>query len=87
MKRLALLLVLLAPPAAGHSWYPWECCSDQDCAPIAGVVTELREGYRLPDGLVVPHGDPRIRSSHDAEFHWCRRPDGALICLFVPVAS
>ena len=31
MRAIALAaMVLAASPAMSHSWYPWECCSDQD---------------------------------------------------------
>ncbi len=36
MKFGSLPLVLLLPTAAlAHSWYPYECCSDRDCYPVA----------------------------------------------------
>lgn len=75
----------LASRALGHSWYPWECCSDQDCEPITGDVEETQSGYVLPDGRTVSYRDPLIKVSADARFHWCRNvTTGRLICLFVP---
>lgn len=38
MKRgLLALLLVAATPAAAHDWYPSECCSGTDCAPVEKV--------------------------------------------------
>jgi hypothetical protein len=39
MSRRWLLAALLAAatPAAAHDWYPMECCSGLDCAPVEKV--------------------------------------------------
>jgi hypothetical protein len=39
MSRKWLLATLLAAatPAAAHDWYPMECCSGLDCAPVEKV--------------------------------------------------
>jgi hypothetical protein len=39
MSKKWLLAVLLAvtSPAAAHDWYPMECCSGLDCAPVDKV--------------------------------------------------
>lgn len=39
MSRRWLLGALLAAatPAAAHDWYPMECCSGMDCAPVEKV--------------------------------------------------
>ena len=39
MSRNWLLAALLAAatPAAAHDWYPMECCSGMDCAPVEKV--------------------------------------------------
>ena len=34
---LAALAVAIATPAAGHDWYPIECCHAMDCAPVDKV--------------------------------------------------
>jgi hypothetical protein len=99
------LLVLVAAlaawlsPARAHSFYPWECCSSQDCWPT-GTGADAREpdpvagpgGWRLFDGTIVPYA--ATRPSPDGRFHVCRhggRLAGGLItphdkppCLWVP---
>lgn len=85
--------------ARAHSFYPWECCSDQDCWPM-GVDADAKEpepragpaGWILTDGAIVPYRE--ARPSPDGRFHVCRRggrPDGEVIrpsakpqCLYVP---
>ena len=38
MKRTLLVVgLLLAMPAAAHDWYPTNCCSGEDCAPVDRV--------------------------------------------------
>ena len=39
LKRwlLGALLAVAATPAAAHDWYPMECCSGMDCAPVEKV--------------------------------------------------
>jgi len=83
----------LIPAAVAHDWYPRECCSDQDCAPV-------ERSESLPDGslrltsrvgtTVVPAAFPR-QQSPDGQVHICMvryshfdemRP----VCLFVPQA-
>jgi hypothetical protein len=85
--------LLWPAPAGSHDWYPWDCCSGMDCAPV--VRTE-----RLPGGfvslttkqgtVVVPPGFQR-RPSQDEKEHACMRPDdhGGMrpLCYFVPAGS
>ncbi|WP_245451147.1 hypothetical protein [Borborobacter arsenicus] len=92
--NLACLLVI--PQAWGHAapsgWaYPYQCCSDRDCHPVHGHVTEGPSGYVIEDtGEIVGYGDPRLKNSPDGEFHLCA-PNGSAkpraICLFVPPRS
>ncbi|WP_293862281.1 hypothetical protein [uncultured Alsobacter sp.] len=97
MKRLAILLILAAGPAAAHSWYPSECCSDADCEMIsAQTVRRSDDGWVLPTGQVIPFD--QARPSLDDEFHWCRsfpryatmpviQPNGKPPCFFAPEAK
>lgn len=82
--RAGLLVLALATAAQAHSWYPSECCSDRDCAPVpASTVREAPEGFTiLPQGDFVPRGKEKF--SPDGAYHVCRYPSGGLICLFVP---
>lgn len=73
--------------ALPHSWYPPECCSDQDCAPMpeSQRPTPLPGGaWMLVTGEVVPR--TKVRWSPDAAFHLCKLPwePHTTFCLFVP---
>jgi hypothetical protein len=91
---LAVPLTLIMPaPAGAHDWYPIECCSGYDCAPVDQA--ELQEG----DTLVVTskHGTGIVpaamtrRESKDHRMHVCMRKswDGQMrvICVFLPPPS
>ncbi|WP_372352951.1 hypothetical protein [Pararhizobium sp. BT-229] len=86
-------------PATGRAhdapsgWsYPFSCCSNQDCRPVATrAISEKPQGYVINvTGEVVPYADTRVRSSPDGEFHWCSVAGEArsrTLCLFVPPRS
>ena len=89
MIRLATLLLaaLIAVPAQSHWLYSRECCSDQDCAPIADDAVELTpEGWRIKaSGEVIPFH--RAKESPDGRFHRClfgTDPAGMTRCLYAP---
>ncbi len=94
MRRSALLaLLLMAGPAAAQQhamtpqhWYPIECCSRQDCRPVA--CEDLEE---LPGGQVrdIQNGQTytreMVRPSQDAKCHVCTHsglPNSGPICVF-----
>lgn len=61
--------------AAAHEWYPQECCSDHDCAPIPpeqlthsdrGWLWKNENGERL-----FPFNSPDLRASPDGRPHGC----------------
>lgn len=90
---LLLLLAAGANTAAAHDWYPVECCSDQDCAPVDGEadVSASSEGWVIhATGEVIAYDDRRIRTTPadvGASYHRCSmggKPQGRTICLFVP---
>ena len=91
---LALCLVL-SGPARAHDWYPRECCSAADCAPVQGVRrADARGPWVLPSGERVDYEAARPTPAGVAGIHWCRYGGtGALItiggrpCLFVPKAG
>lgn len=99
MKKVTMLAAILLPitgsfPAQAHSWYPWECCSGRDCAPVRDMTrTVSKDGVmRLivtskHGKAIVPRELPR-RPSQDARMHVCMRYDAfgdlKVICLFVP---
>ena len=70
---------LLGAPARAHSWYPKECCTGKDCAPVEKVTWLVPTGGALPQLVVtstlgtavVPHDLP-VRKSEgwaDARLH------------------
>jgi hypothetical protein len=90
--RWILPALILATPAAAHDWYPWDCCSGLDCAPVeraellpnAELLVTSKHGT-----AVVPASFPR-RESKDNRMHVCMRKGSngmAPICLFLPPAT
>lgn len=82
-----------APPTPTQplGWaYGWECCSNQDCAPVAeSAIGETSEGYVIQrTGEVIAYNDKRIKRSRDEFYHRCA-PAGNMdsprsLCLYVP---
>ena len=81
-------LLLAATTAAAHDWYPVECCSGMDCAPVEKVeIISLQSAgimgsAPLPGSMlittkhgtvIVPANFPR-RESKDNQMHACIRP-------------
>lgn len=87
---VALLASLSA--ALAHSWYPWECCSDQDCWPLSFAEVEVTpKGFRLPTGETLSFDDPKIKPTPaddpEQRYHICTVGGdlkGRVLCLFVP---
>ena len=48
-KWLLAALLAVATPAAVHDWYPMECCSTMDCAPVEKV--EILQGPAMASML------------------------------------
>lgn len=81
--------------ARAHDWYPLECCSQVDCAPVDWVTMSQTSGFLpgtpLESSMVVStkHGmaivplELQRRESKDGRMHACIR-DGRVICIFVP---
>jgi hypothetical protein len=86
----ALLFLAVAAPAGAHEWYPIECCSGYDCAPVE--QTKISDGAELV--VTSKHGTGVVpatmlrRESKDNRMHVCMRPssDGQMrvICVFLP---
>jgi hypothetical protein len=83
-------LMFFSPALHAHSWYPKECCSDHDCAPVDTAVQLLPAGGGLPQLLItsrvgralIPRDFP-VRQSKDGRMHVCMT-DIHLVCFFVP---
>jgi hypothetical protein len=88
------MMLLAAPAAVAHKWYPHECCHDEDCS-VVTELTFLADGsikIRTATGFgVVPRGYT-IRPSLDSKAHACLRQNGpdvehlgwVVVCLFLP---
>jgi hypothetical protein len=98
------MLVAVATQAPAHRApfgqdYPFECCSEADCAPIdTSAVRETPSGYVV---TVMPGRHPmwpterrqpvvldipfqKTRLSPDGLFHLCMNDAGELLCFFSP---
>jgi hypothetical protein len=90
---LAIVFVLIlgslfsAIVARAHSWYDPQCCSDQDCSPVAiDDVVETEKGWKhLPTGTEFTRD--MVLPSKDNRFHVCignREWDkGKPYCIYV----
>jgi hypothetical protein len=88
VKHLIIAALMLT-----HSWYPQECCHDNDCRPVP--CTEL--SYRGKDVVWRKHiyfSGPMIRESKDGNCHVCVKEGLSAsiipylpICVFVPHAT
>ncbi len=90
---LALVLFLITNAAHAHSWYPWECCSGYDCAPIplAQTPREERGGFTLIDGRHISYRD--LKLSPDGRWHLCEQKwpanpaERKILCIYAPVGG
>lgn len=85
IKTFILGLSLVVPI---HSWYDYDCCSDNDCAPVISKVNTGKDWLiTTKHGTVaVPYNQAK-RPSQDDEEHLCFRIDGDKVfiyCYYVP---
>ena len=86
--RLVLLIVatlLAVVPALAHSWYPFACCGNIDCFPVAcDQLVETVSGW-----LYIPTGSlfkrEQVQPSQDWQCHVClgHGGDHRSICAFI----
>ncbi len=94
-KVLAVLAALVAIPSdtAAHEWYPSDCCSGNDCAPVE-LIQSAEGGWWMTSKhgkVFVPHTERR-RESKDHRMHVCMVPwyfsrghTGMMVrCVFFP---
>jgi hypothetical protein len=90
---MALCIYVLAtakvlPHQAPSGWqYPPECCSNQDCKPMADIdIPKPLPGgdWLLTTGEVVPRS--KVKWSPDGHYHLCKLEwePFTTYCLFVP---
>jgi len=104
MKPIMTILFILAAVAGmaqcyqtanAHDWYPIECCSGTDCAPVEGIARHVPTGGGIPQMVVTSkHGtaiipqDFRAGESKDQRMHVCMRQSEIgtwdVMCLFFP---
>lgn len=81
IRALTIILVLLAPPALAHSWYPPECCNDGDCRPVpCGEVSADQYGNPTWKGKLFRHA----HASQDGHCHVCLSEGAGYYCIFTP---
>jgi hypothetical protein len=81
----AAVTILLGIKAAQSHWqYEMHCCNRQDCHPVEDkIVTETSAGFQLNDGgEFVERSSPKVRKPLDENYHVCRNPAGALLCIY-----
>lgn len=65
-----LVLVVATTTVLGHSWYPHECCHDNDCFPVPCEDIEiLANGNGLYEGFEF--AKDKIKNSLDSMCHAC----------------
>jgi hypothetical protein len=94
MKKLGCLVVvaqLITSAAGAHSWYPKECCSDNDCRPVpCAELIKGKQGLNWRGRVIF--GEMQIHASLDDLCHVCVTPyvgyvSYAPICVFIPNAT
>jgi hypothetical protein len=94
VAAIACAALTLAPAGgAAHSWYPHDCCHDQDCMPADAVETDKHGDWSVRVGSLriwVPKIF-EVRASPDQRAHICYRLDKEFgympLCLFLPTGS
>jgi len=81
---LAVIVVLAATAAFAHSWYPQNCCSGKDCAPLDSLRVKVTlQGYIIDGRHHVQHG--QALWSPDENYHGCFPTwTGPIGCFWAP---
>ena len=92
MGKLVCLLVvaqLINSAAGAHSWYPKECCSDNDCRPVpCAELTKINLGLMWRRSVIF--NDTQTRDSLDQFCHVCIKSYAGFdlpICVFIPLVT
>lgn len=87
MRIIAVTVIafsLVSGPAASHSWYPPECCHNQDCS--EAIIKLLPDGKLEASsihGTALIESSTRVLESRDSKPHVCIR-SGRAVCFFLP---
>jgi len=91
-RTIAAAMMLIGVTAAdGHSWYPHDCCHDNDCKSVpCGELSEMRHGL-MWRGVVV-FNETQVKPSRDQFCHVCVKEQVDMVpyvplCVFVPPMS
>jgi hypothetical protein len=85
------MMLIGVTAADGHSWYPHDCCHDNDCKPVpCGELSEMRHGL-MWRGVVV-FNETQVKPSRDQFCHVCVKEQVDMVpyvplCVFVPPMS
>lgn len=65
-KSLFFVACLAVTPAASHDWYPMECCSGMDCAPVEKVEILQAPAIAafMPPSTASPIGGMLVTTVH-----------------------
>lgn len=102
LKLAGIFLLLFMGATIAHDWYPYDCCSQQDCAPLD--QTNVRVGVNGYAVIIPPGSHPQwgsekteallltipykqAKPSPDGKFHICLNPSGQLLCFFQAVGA
>jgi hypothetical protein len=94
MRKVICLLTIAQLTMSGadaHSWYPKECCSDDDCKPVpCAELTKTNLGL-MWRGLVI-FNEMQTHDSLDQFCHVCIKANIDIlpylpICVFIPRAT
>jgi hypothetical protein len=92
VAALTMMAAFMTGEAYPHEWYPPNCCSGYDCAPIEMSDVQLTpEGFVIPGNPeVVPYSSPKVKRTPPEGanlYHLCTRAgkrDGEVLCLYIP---
>ena len=84
LSTVLATLLASSPVAHAHAWYPFECCSGDDCS-LADIVVRRDDGSYLVTArgmsVVIPATYLYWRPSPDGQVHVCIR-GSMLVCAF-----
>ncbi len=99
---VCLVMLTLTVPAKSHDFYPWECCSDNDCQEISDETVRIGQGGYLVtvkpgEHIMWPASKPeplqlfipytKVKLSPDGKYHLCINGQGAMLCFYASVGS